>query len=299
MRVIFRESDHTYWLGDKKLISVTQLLKKHGLATNYSGVSEEVLEKAANKGTLIHKEIEDYIKTGAVGFTSELSDYIDITAELGFKAEDSEIILPAGEIPEDKADEYFYAGTADLIGKISDGYVLADLKTTAKVDKRAYAWQLALYERLCGVKFDKLYIFHLGKNSKAIPIERVSDEEVDRLLECERNGEIYSEPGLIVANELLARAQEAELELKRAEEAKKEAEATAKEYRQKLYEAMKQQNLSSFETADKSMLITRVAETTKISIDSAKLKKELPEIAEKYSKTSTVSGYVKITIREA
>lgn len=299
MRVIFRESDHTYWLGDKKLISVTQLLKKHGLATNYSGVSEEVLEKAANKGTLIHKEIEDYIKTGAVGFTSELSDYIDITAELGFKAEDSEIILPAGEIPEDKADEYFYAGTADLIGKISDGYVLADLKTTAKVDKRAYAWQLALYERLCGVKFDKLYIFHLGKNSKAIPIERVSDEEVDRLLECERNGEIYSEPGLIVANELLARAQEAELELKRAEEAKKEAEATAKEYRQKLYEAMKQQNLSSFETADKSMLITRVAETTKISIDSAKLKKELPEIAEKYSKTSTVSRYVKITLREA
>lgn len=299
MRVIFRESDHTYWLGDKKLISVTQLLKKHGLATNYSGVSEEVLEKAANKGTLIHKEIEDYIKTGAVGFTSELSDYIDITAELGFKAEDSEIILPAGEIPEDKADEYFYAGTADLIGKISDGYVLADLKTTAKVDKRAYAWQLALYERLCGVKFDKLYIFHLGKNSKAIPIERISDAEVDRLLECERNGEIYSEPGLVIANELLARAQEAELELKRAEEAKKEAEATAKEYRQKLYEAMKQQNLSSFETADKSMLITRVAETTKISIDSAKLKKELPEIAEKYSKTSTVSGYVKITIREA
>ena len=299
MRVVFNEAEHTYTLGEKTLISVTQLLKKHGLATNYSGVSEEVLEKAANKGTLIHKEIEDYIKTGAVGFTSELSDYIDITAELGFKAEDSEIILPAGEIPEDKADEYFYAGTADLIGKISDGYVLADLKTTAKVDKRAYAWQLALYERLCGVKFDKLYIFHLGKNSKAIPIERVSDEEVDRLLECERNGEIYSEPGLIVANELLARAQEAELELKRAEEAKKEAEATAKEYRQKLYEAMKQQNLSSFETADKSMLITRVAETTKISIDSAKLKKELPEIAEKYSKTSTVSGYVKITIREA
>lgn len=299
MRVIFRESDHTYWLGDKQLISVTQLLKKHGLATNYTGVSEEVLEKAANKGTLIHKEIEDYIKTGAVGFTSELSDYIDITAELGFTAEDSEIILPAGEIPEDKAGEYFYAGTADLIGKIGDGYVLADLKTTAKVDKRAYAWQLALYERLCGVKFESLYIFHLGKNSKAIPIERISDAEVDRLLECERNGEIYSEPGLIIANELLARAQEAELELKRAEEAKKEAETTAKEYRQKLYEAMRQQNLSSFETADKSMLIICVAPSTQTKIDSTKLKKELPEIAEKYSKTSTVSGYVKITIREA
>lgn len=299
MKVVFRETDHTYWLGDKQLISVTRLLKKHGLATDYTGISEEVLEKAANKGTLVHKEIENYIKNGEVGFTSELSDFIDITAELGFTAEDSEIILPAGEIPDDKVDDYFYAGTADLIGKIGDGYAPADLKTTAKVDKRAYAWQLALYERLCGVKFDKLYIFHLGKNSKAIPIERISDAEVDRLLECERNGEIYSEPGLVIANELLARAQEAELELKRAEEVKKEAEATAKEYRQKLYEAMQRQNVSSWETADKSMLITCVAPSTKTSIDSTKLKKEMPEIAEKYSKTSTVSGYVKITIREA
>lgn len=299
MKVVFRETDHTYWLGDKQLISVTRLLKKHGLATDYTGISEEVLEKAANKGTLVHKEIENYIKNGEVGFTSELSDFIDITAELGFTAEDSEIILPAGEIPDDKVDDYFYAGTADLIGKIGDGYATADLKTTAKVDKRAYAWQLALYERLCGVKFDKLYIFHLGKNSKAIPIERISDAEVDRLLECERNGEIYSEPGLVIANELLARAQEAELELKRAEEVKKEAEATAKEYRQKLYEAMQRQNVSSWETADKSMLITCVAPSTKTSIDSTKLKKEMPEIAEKYSKTSTVSGYVKITIREA
>lgn len=299
MKVVFRETDHTYWLGGKQLISVTRLLKKHGLATDYTGISEEVLEKAANKGTLVHKEIENYIKNGEVGFTSELSDFIDITAELGFTAEDSEIILPAGEIPDDKVDDYFYAGTADLIGKIGDGYALADLKTTAKVDKRAYAWQLALYERLCGVKFDKLYIFHLGKNSKAIPIQRISDAEVDRLLECERNGEIYSEPGLVIANELLARAQEAELELKRAEEVKKEAEATAKEYRQKLYEAMQRQNVSSWETADKSMLITCVAPSTKTSIDSTRLKKEMPEIAQKYSKTSTVSGYVKITIREA
>lgn len=299
MKVVFKETDHTYWLGDKQLISVTRLLKKHGLATDYTGISEEVLEKAANKGTLVHKEIENYIKNGEVGFTSELSDFIDITAELGFTAEDSEIILPAGEIPDDKVDDYFYAGTADLIGKIGDGYALADLKTTAKVDKRAYAWQLALYERLCGVKFDKLYIFHLGKNSKAVPIERITDAEVDRLLECERNGEIYSEPGLVIANELLARAQEAELELKRAEEVKKEAEATAKEYRQKLYEAMQRQNVSSWETADKSMLITCVAPSTKTSIDSTRLKKEMPEIAGKYSKTSTVSGYVKITIREA
>lgn len=298
MKVVFNESNHTYTLGDKLLISVTRLLKKHGLSADYSGVDAEVLEKAANKGITVHKEIEEYIKTGETGFTSELLDYIDIAQELQFVANESEILLPCGDIPEDKIDEYICAGTADIIGTSKDGLTLVDIKTTAKVDKRAYAWQLSLYERLSGLKFDKMYIFHLGKNSKAIPIERVPEAEIDRLLECERNGEIYHEPGLVTTGDLIARAQAAEVELLRAEEAKKAAEATAKEYRQKLYELMEQQNISSWETADKSMLITKVAPTTKTTVDSAKLKADLPEIAEKYSKTSAVKGYVKITIRE-
>ena len=102
MRVVFNEAEHTYTLGEKTLISVTQLLKKHGLSTNYANVDAEVLEKAANKGTAVHKEIENYIKNGDVGFTSELIDYIDITEQLQFMADDSEVILPAGEISEDK-----------------------------------------------------------------------------------------------------------------------------------------------------------------------------------------------------
>lgn len=298
MRVIFNPANHTYTVGDRKLISVTALLKKHGLATDYTGISSEVLERAANKGTAIHEEIEDYIKDGLVGFTSEFVDFLGICDQLGFEPLASEVILPDRELSELEADSLVYAGTADIIGKIGDETVLVDIKTTAKVDRRAYAWQLSLYEKAYGKKFDRLYIFHLGKKSEPILLERIPEEKVDRLIECERAGEIYSEPGLVVPSELLARAQEAEHELARAEAAKKEAEATAQEYRAKLYEIMERQDIASFETADKVMLITRVAPTTKTSIDSTKLKKELPEIAEKYSKTSNAKGYVKITIRE-
>lgn len=299
MRVVLNEAEHTYTLGEKTLISVTQLLKKHGLTTDYSGVDAEVLEKAANKGLAVHKEIENYIKNGEVGFTSELVDYIDIANELQFTPTESEVILPCGDIPNEDIDKYIFAGTADIIGVSKDGSTLIDVKTTAKVDIKGGAWQLSLYEKLKGVKFDKLYILHLGKKSKPIPVERIPEEEVDRLIECERKGEIYKEPGLLVTAELLACAQHAEVELKQIEEEKKAAEETAKQYRQQLYEAMRKQNISSWETADKSMLITCVAPTTKTGIDSTKLKKEMPEIAEKYSKTSTVSGYVKITLREA
>ena len=299
MKVVFNEQKHTYWLGDKRLISVTSLLRQHGLSTDYSGVSADIMEKAAKKGTAVHSEIEDYIKTGAVGFTSELLSFIDLSDSLQFVANESEIILPSGDIPDAEIDNYIVAGTADIIGTSKDGLTLVDIKTTQKVDMRSCAWQLSLYERLAGVKFDKMYIFHLRETAKAIPIERIPEGEIDRLLECERNGEIYHEPGLIATGDLIACAQRAEMELSRIEEERKAAEATAKEYRQKLYDLMEQQSISSWETLDKSMLITRVAPYTKTTIDSAKLKAEMPEIAEKYSKVSAVKGSLKITIREA
>lgn len=298
MRVIFNETNHTYALGDKLLISVTQLLKKHGLVTDYSGVNTETLEKAAEKGKLVHKEIEEYIKTGEIGFTSELMNYIDLAEELEFVPTESEVILPNKDIPESEIDEYTYAGTADIMGTSIYGLTIIDVKTTQKVDKRGCAWQLSLYEKLAGAKFDKMLVFHLGEKSKAIPIERIPEAEVNKLIECERNGEIYHEPGLVTTGDLIAKAQAAEIELIRAEQAKKTAEAEANEYRQKLYELMQEQGIASWETVDKAMKITLVAPTTKTGIDSDRLKKEMPEIAEKYSKTSIVKGYVKITIRE-
>jgi len=298
MKVVFNEEKHVYWLGDKRLVSVTSLLKKHGLSTDYSCVDAEILQKAANKGIAVHKEIEEYIKSGEVGFTSELGDYIDIAKELQFVANESEIILPCNDIPDTEIDNYIIAGTADIIGTSKDGLTLVDIKTTQKVDMRSCTWQLSLYERLAGVKFDKMYIFHLGGNSRAIPIERIPAAEIDRLLECERKGEIYHEPGLITTGDLIACAEAAERELKLAEAAQKSAKETAEKYRQQLYELMEQQGISSWETLDKSMLVTRVAPSTKTTIDSAKLKADMPEIAEKYSKTSSVKGYVKITIRE-
>jgi hypothetical protein len=191
------------------------------------------------------------------------------------------------------------AGTADIMAHATRGRVLADIKTSLTVDKEACAWQLSLYERLSGEVFTDFVVFHLCENSKAIPIARKSSEEVDKLLEAERNGTLYQKPCLLVDLELLALARQAETALKQAEASKKEAEEVAKEYRQKLYEAMGEQGIKSWETTDQSMLITRIEPTTRTSIDGDKLKKDLPDIhAKYYTKKSNVSGSVRITIRE-
>ncbi len=82
-----------------------------------------------------------------------------------------------------------------------------------------------------------------------------------------------------------------------AEAAKKEADTSAAKIRAQLIAAMEAQGIKSFETADKSMLITYVAPSERETIDSARLKEEHPELAKKYVKTSTVKASVRITVR--
>ena len=175
--------------------------------------------------------------------------------------------------------------------------MLADYKTGTAVDKEAVRWQLSLYERLSGEKFDEFYVFHLCEKSKYIPLEHIPAEEVEKLLECERKGEKYKPRTLVVPSELLEKAEQAERAVKVAEAAKKAADASAAEIRAQLIAAMEAQGIKSFETADKSMLITYVAPSTRQSIDTDKLKEEHPELAKKYVKTSTVKASVRITVR--
>lgn len=76
---------------------------------------------------------------------------------------------------------------------------------------------------------------------------------------------------------------------------KKQIEDQEKSMREKLREAMEKYGVKSFETPE--IKFTYVAPTTRTTIDSTKLKKDLPDVAAKYSKTSKVSASVKITVK--
>lgn len=76
---------------------------------------------------------------------------------------------------------------------------------------------------------------------------------------------------------------------------KKTIEAQDAAIRQELQKAMDKYGVTSFE--NDILKITHVAPTTRTSIDSARLKKELPAVAEKYSKVSNVKGFVKIEVK--
>lgn len=184
--VTFVEETHQYFNEDgNELISVTTLMQKHGLAPSYAGVAREVLNAKAQRGSHIHKEIEEYIKEGKIGFTAELLNFI--------KTPKGEILVSEGLVYND-----IVAGTCDLIMYENGEYIISDIKTTYRIHKEAVSWQLSIYAYLFNyhtpsVKFTRGQVYHFDKegnlNVVEIPLKPVS--EVERLLECERLGILY------------------------------------------------------------------------------------------------------------
>lgn len=76
---------------------------------------------------------------------------------------------------------------------------------------------------------------------------------------------------------------------------KKTLEEQEKKVRAKLVEAMDAYGVKSFE--NDLLKVTYVAPTSKTTIDSKALKKDLPDVAAKYSKTSPVAASVRISLK--
>ena len=288
MELVFKENTHEYYFGDKKLISVTQLMQKHGLAPNYDEVPSEVLKAKAERGSLIHKEIEEYLKTGEIGFTKELANFIK---------------QPKGEVlrSEFKVHNDIIAGTGDLLLYENGVYTVADIKTTASLHKDAISWQLSIYAYLLNAINETVHVtkgqaFHFDKegNLKVIDIPLKPFDEVDRLIECERQGFIYKQE-LIVKEWQLNKLYELETLISSIEKQKKSAEEQATMLRAALMEAMEKHGITSFENDNLKLTIKQAYERT--SIDSAKLKKEMPAVAEQYTKKTTVKPSLIITLK--
>lgn len=79
------------------------------------------------------------------------------------------------------------------------------------------------------------------------------------------------------------------------EQQKKALEEKSKSIREQLQQAMEKYGIMKFE--NDAIKLTYVAPTTRSTLDSAKLKKEMPEIAQKYTKTSNVKASVRIEVK--
>ena len=135
----FIETTHTYIYNGIVLPSITQILKvKFG--KKYDGIPKEVLERAAERGTALHKAIEAYETQGNDSDDQELHNYKFLKRAYKFECIGNEIPIVLFQDGEAVA-----CGRLDLVLKDGDRIGLGDIKRTATLDKEYLAYQLNLY----------------------------------------------------------------------------------------------------------------------------------------------------------
>jgi CRISPR/Cas system-associated exonuclease Cas4 (RecB family) len=297
-KVFFEPISHTYLIGDKVLIGVTSLMEKHGLSPDYSGIPKATLMKAAEEGTAIHKEIEDYDNGISVLRTPLIEEYIAICQENGLIFAQNEFLV---------SDDELVASSIDGVYGPENTISLVDYKTTQKVHRRPLAWQLGIYkvlfERQTGLKVANCYCLHIDKKERTIkgliPIEPVSESEVDALLQAEREGRIYidlhEEPSaeLVLTDAELTAYVTQQNEIARLKEQIKGIEETIKGLDARVLAYMTENNLETLEGGGGVFKVKKAYE--RASIDTARLKKMQPGIYEQYKKVTNVAASLSFT----
>lgn len=167
-QVEFLEESHTYIYEGVIIPSVSAIMSPMS-DKKYATISKARLENAADRGTRVHKAVEDFEKLGEHTKDKEVQPYLlayRIAKKLHkFEVLDNEKRLTNGR----------YAGTLDMIARLDGKPVIIDLKATSVINYELLEVQLAAYYELC--RFNKIniyetYVLHLKPGSfKFLKIE--------------------------------------------------------------------------------------------------------------------------------
>lgn len=136
----FDETTHTYRLFGDIVPSVTQLMKPLS-EKKYGNVYSKTLQQAANKGTIVHEGVENWVKYGIDDVPDEYIGYFN-----AFKAwwQHWKPDLVASEVRVYHK-LMLYAGTIDLLVMLDGKLTLVDIKTTYKLEDKLCRTQLEAY----------------------------------------------------------------------------------------------------------------------------------------------------------
>ena len=288
--VIFNQELHTYTLPSGRVLKgITGLISKHLFPDKYSDIPEAVLRKAAERGSLIHDECRQADIFGESTFP-EAIDYLNLKKENGIETLENEFIV---------SDLENFATPIDMIDV---NFNLYDIKTTSVLDTDYLSWQLSigayLFELQTGEKAEKLFgIWLRNGKAKLVEVKRVSNERVNALLNAEINGEKFINEETLPEDIDTAIQKLSDFEsfvmIAEAELAEKKAKIEAlKEF---LKTQMEANLVKKYETDN--ILITYVAPTERKSIDTTRLKAEMPEVYEKFVKVSEVKSSIRIKVK--
>jgi hypothetical protein len=294
--VVFNSEDHTYFLGDKQLSGITSVIHRHICPSKYDGIPKHILDKAAERGTLIHETCELVDDLHIKSELQEAINYQILCKENNLHYVCSEYLV---------SDNEHYATCIDKIFRIDDSLFaveLSDIKTTRVLDDVYLSWQLSINAYLFelqnpGVKVEKLSAIWLrDEKYKYVPVTRIPDAEVIALLTADSLGQTYTPPAELAKKEnALEIPADLISEICRIQKEAEEATSKLEELKAGLLAKMKTNNVKSFDCD--AFKMTYIAESTSQSFDSKRFKEEHKDMYDLYLKQTTRKESIKITFR--
>ncbi len=302
--VVFNKEHHTYDLRGAILKGVTPIVRWMFPET-YKDIPEDVLKKAADYGSLIHSKIEMADTVGIVDEECQpLMDYIRLKELHGLKTLANEYLVDDG---------FAIASSIDVVFQPeADGTIpLADIKTTSSIHVNNVTLQLSIYAMLfemCNnLKAGRLFVLWLPKpqygEAQFMELKRIDAYTCNKIVEAYLNGEDKEQFDYLwnggnapapAEDTLPANLADVEEEIIAIEQKQKEMEERKNELRAGLLKLMEEHGVKKWQS--ERLVITRKAATTRISIDSAKLKKSYPDIYDECAKISEVKANIMIKV---
>ena len=179
------DDTHTYLYDGLMLPSVTQILGVK-YKNDYANVPPAVLNNAAQRGTAVHKAIENYNNSGYDDGSEAVRNFKFLQKQYGFEVLDSELPLVIY-----KDDFPIACGRLDMTMMMDGETGIADIKTVSTLNKEKIAYQLNLYRiglfQSYGVDAKFLKIIHLRDGIRKFidsPVnEGMAWELIERYLE--------------------------------------------------------------------------------------------------------------------
>ena len=273
------------------LQGVTGMIRRQLFPDMYAGIDEAVLNKAAERGTNIHAQVEFADDFGMDSDTPEVVKYRQLCEAEGLQSYLSEYIV---------SDEKHFASPIDKVYKLADTeYILGDIKTTSVLNTEFVRWQLSIYATLFerqnpGCKAVKLIAIWLrGDKGKIEEVQRIPDEVVDELLDCEIGGRQFTNPLAPTTSLLPEQYKAMEMQIIDIDTQLKALQEQRETLLQGLKAEMEKAGVKKWETDN--LRLTYVAPTTKETFDSKRFKAEHPDVYADYIKTTKTKSSIRLT----
>lgn len=285
---------HTYTLNGVRLQGITGMLERQLFPRKYENVPQDVLDRAAERGSFVHEVCELVDELGITHESPEAQNYRRMKTELNLVHESSEYLV---------SDNKHFASCIDKVYRTGETtFSLADIKTTYRLDLDYVRWQLSVYAYMFELqnpeaKADRLFAVWLrGKEAKHVEVERIPSEVIRDLFAADTEGIQFTNPYAVPAAEINLPDKYLDMEqsiIEISEQAKFWADQK-KELTDGVMKEMVKAGVYSWK--GRNVSFTRKKDSIRKTFDRAAFDRDHPGLYDQYLTDTTVSGSITLKV---